>query len=138
MRSRAAQRAMPRVTARVARRAAGVLGTALIAAALAACGGGPRIVDSAYIDDMPACLTYPKEMLGKTFWALDRDDYEELENTHPDPRDPMAPQPSAAWDDADSERGTLYLYSDGVALYIAVTGTTVWFDQQEREYDGYC
>lgn len=124
---------------RVATVVAGVLGAAVIAGMLAGCGGGqPRVVETTPIDYLAACLTDPLRVLGKTFYSLDAADEEEMWRTHPDPRDEPEPQASAAWENHDDARGTLYVYSDGTAVFIAVTGNAVWFSQEEREYDGYC
>lgn len=121
------------------RGAAVLTGIAVLIAAIAGCAPSPHhVVDTHEVKDVPACVTWPVDLVGQTFYAYDREDYEEVARTHPDPREQSAPQPSAAWEDEDDGRGVLYLYDDGVALFVAVTGNVIWFSPEEREWDTVC
>ena len=123
------------------RQAWGVVAIAL-AFALSGCDspvGTVGIVDFVAVEDVPACLTYPTELAGTTYWMLGEDMVSGWEQTHEDPYGGTPqPQASAAWDTDADEHGVLYRYEDGSALYISTSGNRIWFDQTKRTYDGYC
>jgi len=129
-------------------RRASATGVVLLAGllVLGGCGGGGehQVVQSAAVDGVPACLTWPHDMLGVTYYALDPGAYDATALTHRIPDEPAAPggadgpQPSAAWSDPADGRGTLYVYDDGVALFVADTGNQIWFSQQARTWDTVC
>jgi len=119
------------------RRAWGVVVVALVLAISGCSDGVIHIKDAVSVTNLPACLTGPTKIAGTTYWMVP--DAEGWETTHEDPfGGTPRPQASAEWDSDLDEMGVLYRFEDGSALFISANGNRIWFDQSEREYDGYC
>ena len=120
------------------RRAGGLLVLALV---LAGCAhdGVVHIKDAVTVKDVPACLSYPTEIAGTTYWVLEEDKVADWERTHQDPYGGTPqPQASAAWTSELDALGYLYRYDDGSALFISASGNRIWFNDEEREFGAMC
>ena len=132
-------------------------GFVVLALLLAGCsvGGTTEFKDSVEVDNVPACLTWPIQLAGDTYWEMTPGQVDEWKATHkvPDAEAQAAPgadlvvvavadtpqvHASAAWTDLGDGIGILYRYEDGTALFIARTGNRIYFTDVERTFDVVC